>query len=230
MKWKIVTVISGGVATLIAVICVNTYFGHSSQPAAATLAPLTIDQTVAAKRLADALKFMTISDPNDPEANAAEFEKLKAHIQSSFPRVHSTLKQERIVGTHALLYTWVGSDTSARPAMWMAHQDVVPIAPGTEKDWQHAPFSGQIADGFIWGRGSWDDKGNLFAQLEAIEALLASGFQPRRSIYLAYGADEEVGGKRGALAIAALLKERGVQLDYVIDEGVLILKAWCRGS
>lgn len=224
MKRKIVTVILGGVAALIAVICVNTYFWHSSLPVAAPVTPLIIDQAVAAKRLAEALKFVTISDPNDPEANAAEFEKLKVHIQTSFPRVHSTLKQERIVGTHALLYTWVGADTSERPAMWMAHQDVVPIAPGTEKDWQHAPFSGQIADGFIWGRGSWDDKGNLFAQLEAIEALLASGFQPKRTIYLAYGADEEVGGKRGAVAIAALLKERSVKLDYVIDEGVLILK------
>lgn len=223
MKRKIVTVISGGAAALIAVICVNTYYGHSRQPVAAPITPIVIDEPVVAQRLAEALKFVTISDPNDPDANADEFDKLKAHIQASFPRVHSALKQERIVGSHALLYTWVGKEPAARPAMWMAHQDVVPIAPGTEREWKHAPFGGQIADGFIWGRGSWDDKGNLFAQLEAIEALLASGFQPRRTIYLAYGADEEVGGKRGAVAIAALLRERGVKLDYVIDEGLLIL-------
>ena len=104
----------------------------------------------------------------------------------------------------------------------MAHHDVVPVAPGTDKDWAQAPFSGEVKDGYVWGRGAWDDKGNLMAQLEAVEMLVASGYQPERTVYLAYGADEEVGGLRGAARIAALLKERQVQLEFVIDEGLLI--------
>jgi len=97
------------------------------------------------------------------------------------------------------------------------------VAPGTEGDWQVEPFSGLVKDGFVWGRGSWDDKGNLMSQLEAVEMLLASGYHPARTVYLAYGADEEVSGARGAAQIAALLKERKVQLDFVIDEGLLVL-------
>jgi carboxypeptidase PM20D1 len=135
--------------------------------------------------------------------------------------VHATLKQE-VVGDFGLLYTWTGSDPKAPPMLLMAHQDVVPIAPGTEPDWEQPPFSGAVKGGFVWGRGAWDDKGNLISQLEAVESLLAAGFTPKRTVYLAYGADEEVGGQRGAARIAALLKSRGVKLDFVIDEGLLI--------
>ena len=138
------------------------------------------------------------------------------------------MKRENVNGK-ALLYTWQGSDAKAAPVMWMAHQDVVPIAPGTEKNWAQQPFAGVVHDGYIWGRGSWDDKGNLYAQMEAIEMLLAAGFQPRRTVYLAYGADEEVGGKRGAAKIAELLKSRGVKLDYVLDEGLMIVHGMVPG-
>ena len=106
--------------------------------------------------------------------------------------------------------------------MLMAHQDVVPIAPGTEKNWQAEPYAGTIKDGFIWGRGAWDDKSNLIAQMEAVEMLLTAGFKPKRTVYLAFGADEEVGGLRGAKQIAALLAQRQVRLDFVLDEGLLI--------
>jgi carboxypeptidase PM20D1 len=79
-----------------------------------------------------------------------------------------------------------------------------------------------VKDGFVWGRGAWDDKANLIAQLESIEALLSAGFKPQRTVHLIFGADEEVGGERGAKQIAALLQQRGVKLDFVIDEGLLI--------
>ena len=127
--------------------------------------------------------------------------------------------------TAALIVRWpAAGKAKAKPIMLLAHQDVVPIAPGTEGDWQIAPFSGEVKDGFVWGRGSWDDKGNLLSQLEAVELLVASGYKPPRTIYLAFGADEEVGGMRGAAKVSALLKSRGVQLDFVIDEGLLVLE------
>ena len=78
-------------------------------------------------------------------------------------------------------------------------------------------------DGFIWGgRGAIDDKGCVLAMLEAIEGLLASGFKPERTIYLAFGHDEEFGGPRGTRATAAMLKEKGVSAAYSLDEGLVI--------
>jgi carboxypeptidase PM20D1 len=105
----------------------------------------------------------------------------------------------------------------------------VPIAPGTDGDWTVPPFSGDVRDGFVWGRGAWDDKGSLMAIMEAVELLVAQGFRPRQTLYLAFGHDEELGGRNGAGAIAHLLKSRGVRLDFVLDEGLLITEGVLRG-
>jgi len=98
----------------------------------------------------------------------------------------------------------------------------VPIAPGTEVLWKKPPFAGVIEDGFVWGRGTLDNKSNLITQMEAVEALLQAGFKPRRTVYLIAGHDEEVGGERGAVAIVELFKQRKVRLEYVIDEGLVV--------
>lgn len=207
---------------LAAAVAVNTWRHPSRQVAVPPAPALQVDVQAAAQRLAGAIRIRTVSALDDPAANAGEFEKLHAYLAQQFPRVHATLKREA-VGQQALLYTWAGSDPAAKPVALMAHQDVVPIAPGTEKAWSVEPFSGEIKDGFVWGRGTLDDKGNLMAQLEAVEALLAAGFQPRQTVYFVFGADEEVSGLRGALPVAELLKSRGVKLDWVLDEGLLVL-------
>jgi len=225
---KVLAVALAAIGVLAVAVGVNTARSGSRQLVVEKAPALAIDEAAVAQRLGEALRFVTISDYKDADANSAEFDKLHAHLQASFPRLHATLKRENVNGK-ALLYTWQGSDAKAAPVMWMAHQDVVPIAPGTEKNWEQQPFAGVVRDGFIWGRGSWDDKGNLYAQMEAIEMLLAAGFQPRRTVYLAYGADEEVGGKRGAAKIAELLKSRGVKLDYVLDEGLMIVHGMVPG-
>jgi len=108
------------------------------------------------------------------------------------------------------------------PVMLMAHLDVVPVVPGTEKDWTHAPFSGDIAEGFVWGRGTLDDKGQLITILEAANRLAQNGFQPERTIMFAMGQDEEVGG-RGNAAIAKALQMRGSHFAWVLDEGSSIM-------
>jgi len=92
-----------------------------------------------------------------------------------------------VIADYSLLYTWEGSDPKLPPVALLAHQDVVPVAPGTEGDWAAPPFDGVIRDGYVWGRGSWDDKGNLFAMLEAAELLAREGFRPRRTVYFAFG-------------------------------------------
>ncbi len=103
----------------------------------------------------------------------------------------------------------------------MAHQDVVPIEAGTESLWTVDPFAGEIKEGFIWGRGTTDDKINLISLLEAAEKLLQNNFQPEQTIYFSFVHDEEVSGT-GAIAVAALLKERGVEAEFVMDEGGII--------
>ena len=219
---KILLAVLAAVLLLAAAVAVNTVRKGSRQLSVPPLPPLAIDENAVAQRLAQAVRLKTVSSASDAQLNADQFEALHALLEKQFPLVHARLKRE-VVGGLSLLYTWPGSDPQAKPILLMAHQDVVPIAPGTEGDWQQAPFSGPVGDGSVWGRGSWDDKGNLLSQLEAVELLLKSGWQPPRTVYLAYGADEEVSGQRGAAQIAALLKSRGAQLDFVIDEGLLVL-------
>ena len=213
---------------LLVALAANTLRHGSRQIDVPPSPPPAIDANAAAQRLSAAVRLRTISLDDKPGAGAEEFRKLHALLEKHYPRVHAVLKRER-VNEFSLLFTWPGSDATAKPIMLMAHQDVVPIAAGTEKDWQADPFGGEIRAGFVWGRGAWDDKGNLFAIMEAVEMLAASGFTPRQTVYLAFGHDEEIGGERGAKAIAALLQSRGVKLDFVIDEGLLITEGVLKG-
>ena len=206
---------------LAAAVVANTLRQGSRQLSVPPAPPLALDVPAVADKLAGAIRFKTISSFDDPKQNADEFRRFHAYLEQRFPKAHAAMKRE-MVGELSLLYTWSGSDAKAMPILLMAHQDVVPIAPGTESTWQAAPFAGELKDGFVWGRGAWDDKANLISQLEAVELLAASGFQPRQTVYLAFGADEEVGGHRGAREIARLLQSRGVKLDFVVDEGLLI--------
>lgn len=221
MARRIVLVVLAVLLLLAAAVAVNTARQGSRQLDVAAAAPLALDDGQVAEKLAGALRFQTVSSLTDPELNAGEFRKLQDYLQQRFPKLHATLQKETVGGL-ALLYTWKGTDPSAKPIALMAHQDVVPIEPGTESQWHAKPFAGEIRDGYVWGRGSWDDKGNLIAQMQAIESLIESGFQPRQTVYLISGADEEVSGLRGAKQVAALLQQRGVKLDFVLDEGLFI--------
>ncbi|PQA78331.1 M20 family peptidase [Rhodoferax sp. TS-BS-61-7] len=217
IAWAVLALLLG----VVAVLAINTLRKGSRQLDVPPVPVLAVDEASAAQRLGEAVRLRTISSRSDANLSADQFKQLHALLQAKFPKTHAALKRE-VVGGLSLLYTWPGSKPELQPILLMAHQDVVPIATGTEKAWSTEPFSGEVKDGFVWGRGAWDDKGNLMAQLEAIEMLVASGYQPERTVYLAFGADEEVGGHRGAEQIAALLKERKVRLDFVIDEGLLI--------
>jgi len=225
-KW--LALLGGVVLALALAVGVKTVTMPSRQVAATAVKPVAVDVAAASERLAGAVRLKTVASATDVDANAGEFLALQAHLQASFPKTHAVLRRE-VIGKYGLLYSWAGSDAQAGPIALMAHQDVVPVAPGTEGDWQVAPFSGALKDGFVWGRGAWDDKGNLMSIMEAVEMRVAAGFQPRQTIYLAFGQDEEVGGERGARRIAALLKERGIRLRFAIDEGMLITEGAIAG-
>jgi carboxypeptidase PM20D1 len=211
-----------------AVLAFNVFSQRSRQLQVAAVPKAQVDTQAAAARLAEAIRFRTISSYEKPDQNAEALRGMQAHLEKSFPAFHAAAKRE-IVGDYSLLYTWEGSDPKAQPIALLAHQDVVPVAPGTDKDWQQPPWDGVISDGFIWGRGSWDDKGNLYSMLEAAELLVKAGFKPKRTIYFAFGHDEETAGTRGAKNIAALFASRGVKLDFVIDEGLLITDGLVKG-
>ncbi len=211
----------GLVLLLAGVLLANTLRQGSRQVQVPPLARLPVDEARLADSMAKAVRARTVSGLLDPAGVAAEFEKLHAHLRERYPLLHAALRLE-VIGGHSLLYTWVGSDPAAQPFALLAHQDTVPIAPGTEGLWKKPPFEGVIEDGMVWGRGTLDNKSNLITQMEAIEALLRTGFKPRRTVYLIAGHDEEVGGQRGALAIVELFKQRQVRLEYVIDEGLAV--------
>jgi carboxypeptidase PM20D1 len=209
------------ISALLSALALNTLRQHSRQIKTPAIARIDLDEQAAAVRLAGAVRLRTVSEEAPSPQSNPEFLRLHGYLVQSFPSAHRVLSKE-IVGGYSLLYTWVGQNPAEQPILLMAHQDVVPIAPGTESEWHADPFGGEIRDGFVWGRGAWDDKGNLMAILEAVDALAAAGFKPRRTIYLAFGHDEENGGANGAAAIARLLIGRGVHCEYALDEGLLI--------
>ena len=205
--------------TLSGVIVLRTVRFTSRQITVPPAGEMRVDTAALLDRLANAIQFRTISSLDPARAANEEFERFHEFLSEAFPQVRTQLKRE-IIGGHSLLYSWPGRDRALKPVLLMAHMDVVPAVDG---GWRHAPFSGAIADGYVWGRGAMDDKSSLMAILEAVEHLLRDGFVPARTIYLAFGHDEEVGGHRGAAKIAQLLRARDVQLEFVLDEGLNVV-------
>ncbi len=209
---------------LISIILISTaQFTSKNEYVKPANVDIPIDDELIPQRLAESLKFQTISH-QDPTKNEAEaFSSLHKYLEDFFPKVHTSIKKE-VIGDCSLLYTWQGSDAKLKPIMLLAHQDVVPVTPGTEENWVYAPFEGKIADGYVWGRGALDIKCGMMGILEAVEALLREGFQPKRTVYIAFGHDEEIGGMQGAAKIAELLRSRDIQLEYVLDEGGAVVQ------
>ena len=220
-KW--VLALGAGVVALAGTVAARTAMFKPDtvgDGAGITVAPApAFDTQAAAQHLSAAVQIQTVSHQDPAENQLGEWDKLHGWLASTYPKTHAAMQRELLGKT--LLYTWPGSDPAAQPIIVMAHQDVVPVTPGTEQDWKHAPFAGTIAQGAVWGRGTIDDKGSLVALFEALEALAAQGFKPRRTIILVSGHDEEAGGT-GAAAVAKALAARKVKALFTIDEGGLI--------
>lgn len=175
----------------------------------------------AARNLSEAVSIKTVSASNPENTDWNEFKKFRNFLEKTYPLVHEKTKRE-IVNDYSLLYIWKGKDSSKKPVMLMAHQDVVPVAEETLEEWKQPPFSGKIADGYVWGRGALDIKLLLISIMETVESFLKEDFVPERDIYLFFGHDEEVGGPQGAARMAEIFKERGIEFEYVVDEGGVI--------
>lgn len=171
----------------------------------------------AAAALAELVRFRTVSSRLEHEVDTGEFDGFIAALARLYPAVHAALDLERVNG-HALLYRWrgTGPEAAARPAVLMAHYDVVPA--GDPDGWTRPPFSGHNDGTYLWGRGTLDDKGQLVAVMEAAETLLTAGFAPAHDLYFSFGNNEETAGN-SASAAAELLAGRGVKPWLVLDEG-----------
>jgi len=187
-----------------------------------------LDPVALSRRLGAALRVPTISSADPAAFPHDELARLVELMEGQFPRLHAALRREQ-VGRHALLYLLEGRERALAPALLLAHLDVVPVEADAQEVWTHPPFGGEVAEGFVWGRGALDDKGAAWALLEALELHLRRGERPRRDVLVALGFDEEVGGGRGARAVAELLGERGVRPLFVLDEGLAVLEGLVPG-
>lgn len=213
---------------LVSILLVRTLSLGGDDPGVERLNDVPLQVDAAVERLAGALRFETVSYEDPAQVEAAAFLALHDYLEQSFPRVHARLTRET-VSRLSLLYRWPGRDSELDPMVFLAHQDVVPIEAESAAEWSFPPFAGEISAGAIRGRGALDDKAGLVGLLEAVELLLGTGFVPQRTVYLAFGHDEEIGGWEGARRIAELLSARGVRPAVVLDEGGMITRGLIAG-
>ena len=202
-----------------AIFTVNTISFSSKQITVQPVEPLKIGDG-AVERLAGAVRLPTVSEGG--KIDTASFRLLDTFFQKNYPLVDSLLEKTTI-GGFSHIFKWQGQNSRLSPILLMAHLDVVPVEDGGSK-WSVDPFSGKIEGGQIWGRGSMDDKSSACGILEAIEMLLKVDYIPQRTVYVAFGHDEEVGGEQGAKQIAAWFKQKNIEFDFVLDEGNLIVE------
>lgn len=191
-------------------------------------------EAVNAKRVQDnlskAIQCKTVSHDDPEKTDWNEFKKFHEFLENAYPLIHKNTTKE-VISRASLIYKWEGTNPDLEPMAMLSHQDVVPVTQGTEGDWEHEAFSGYNDGEYIWGRGAIDMKNHLICVMEAVETLMEEGFKPERDVYLCFGHNEEVvcANDPGAQKIVETLKNRGIHLDSVIDEGGAILTADIKG-
>ncbi len=206
-----------GVVALATVLAVNTV--RFAPPDVAQPEPFDLgaDLDRAVQTLSQAVQYRTVST----DLSAPDFPGFVDFLTRAYPSVHGAMQRE-ILTANTVLLKWPGQTPDLAPVLIAAHYDVVPVAPGSEDRWTYPAFEGAVADGYVWGRGTLDDKGGLVAILSAAEHLIDQGFTPQRDIYFSFGGDEEVGG-RGAFAVAKHLIDNDIRLAWALDEGSFVL-------
>ncbi len=228
---SIATYVLGGVGALagagIGISALRAATTYKSKPIkdSANLEKENVDLDRYVKHLSKAIQIPTICNRDESLVDWSKFDEFHAFLKEAYPLIHEKLDMQ-IFAAKSLMYHWKSEHPEKEPICLLAHQDVVPVTPGTEGDWKYPAFSGEVAEGFVWGRGALDIKNHLIGVMEAVETLLEEGYVPERDIYICFGHNEEVmaeGRACGAICMMEYFKEKGIHLDSVIDEGGAIL-------
>lgn len=227
MWWKILLLL---LAVLIVLTLVKALFYKPKKIEGVKIAKADVDKNKVAEHLSGAIRCKTVSNRNPDDTDWSEFEKFHKYLDDTYPLIKENTVKEK-VSQASLIYRWKGKNPELEPMALLSHQDVVPVAEGTEKDWTHDAFDGHIDGKFVWGRGALDMKNHLICVMEAVESLIKEGYQPERDVYLCFGHNEEVvcAEPSGAGEIAQTLKERGIRLDSVLDEGSALIRLDIKG-
>ncbi|MCD8185005.1 MAG: M20/M25/M40 family metallo-hydrolase [Rikenellaceae bacterium] len=246
---KIILVLLALLLVVVMVLLIKTwtYNFETPQPAMEQTENISyLPSPEAIRRFAGGIRIPTVSTEVYEDTDFRPFDEFKTYLADVYPRVNETMETET-VNTYGLVFRWKGKNPNLKPILFLSHYDMVPVA-GYDPDqysedndffldpeeafstpldeiseqWDYPPFSGAVARGRIYGRGTLDMKCMLFSLMEGAETLIAEGFQSERDIWFAFGHDEEVGGRQGALQIAAMFRERGLSFDAVYDEGGII--------
>lgn len=166
-----------------------------------------------AEGLGRMLACATVSRKGEPHDDR-EFAKLRRTVEELFPLFHERAEKNHF-GADCWVYRLPGRDHGRR-IMLMSHHDVVDG--GDPAGWKHPPFGGEVHDGAVWGRGAVDTKGPLYAEFQAVEELLAQGWEPPCDLFLASSHNEEFAGD-GIPKAAEWFRQKGLRFDLILDEG-----------
>lgn len=244
---KLLTLLLGALLILTAVVAYRTltypFEKNISSKADNSMSKYQAEE-LSLKRFSGGIQIPTISSQDPEMVNWDHFDRFKSYLQEVYPQIFSTMEYREVNG-YGMVFRWKGKDASLSPILFLSHYDVVPVT-GLEKpeyegeeifrpqdkalppvteiptEWDFHPFSGAVANGRIYGRGTLDMKNMLFSLLEAADKLIGEGFTPAQDIYFAFGHDEEVGGLQGATKIAEDFADKGITFGAVFDEGGLI--------
>jgi len=198
--------------------------GTFSAPAAAAAAGSGINTAKVTEDMQDLIRCRTVSSRDESEVDWDEVKKLQALLAERYPELHRTAPPLHIGKTGLLFHIAAGPADSAPawsgPAVLMAHYDVVPVV---QSEWSKPAFDAIIEGDTLWGRGTLDTKGTLCALLESAEQKLASGWRPRRDLFLAFSGEEETGGS-SCPEIVSWFESQGIRPEFVLDEGGAIVE------
>lgn len=211
-------VVIGIVGALLLFMILRTVFTRPKKLETSDYVAQEINLEEVTAHLVGAIQYETIT-MSDNSQDGSKFLAYQEYLESIYPLTMARA-EKTLINKYAVIYKVKGSDESLLPVAVLAHQDVVPA---DEDGWECEPFSGEIKDGYIYGRGSQDMKSQMIVALDGMETLLRSGKELKRTVLFCFGHDEELRGTEGASYISEHLLSQGVRLEYVIDEGGTIL-------
>jgi carboxypeptidase PM20D1 len=207
---------------IIIVIGVTTYDDKQFHPTK-SITPITVNEILATKRLSQAIQIATVSNDDLSKFKPEPFKNFAQFLQLSFPLIDKNAERT-LINDYSIIYKFEGTNPALKPILLMGHMDVVSVDEITLDNWTHPPFKGVIENNTIYGRGAIDDKSTVMSLMEAMELTLSQNKTLARTVYFAFGHDEEVGGKLGAQAVAAYFDKKDISFEFVLDEGGVILK------